>query len=57
MNILVIGAGGVGASIASIAETRQFFSHCYIADISLDRVKNAIEASRTVVFAKYTTEQ
>ena len=44
MNILVIGAGGVGASIASIAETRQFFSHCYIADISLDRVKNAIEA-------------
>ncbi len=44
MNILVIGAGGVGASIASIAETRQFFSHCYLADITVERAQAAIDA-------------
>ena len=42
MNILVIGAGGVGASMASIAETRSFFKTFVLADISLSRAEEAI---------------
>ncbi len=44
MNILVIGAGGVGASIASIAETRGFFTKFVIADINKERAQTAIDA-------------
>ena len=32
--ILVIGAGGVGSSMASIAETRTFFESFVLADIN-----------------------
>ncbi|MEY3092348.1 MAG: hypothetical protein RIU67_1131 [Actinomycetota bacterium] len=42
MNILVIGAGGVGASMASIAETRAFFDRFIIADISLASAQKAV---------------
>ncbi|MFM7490479.1 MAG: saccharopine dehydrogenase family protein [Actinomycetota bacterium] len=42
MNILVIGAGGVGASMASIAETRAFFDSFTIADISLTSAQKAV---------------
>ena len=42
MNILVIGAGGVGASMASIAETRAFFDSFVIADISLAAAERAV---------------
>ena len=42
MNILVVGAGGVGASMASIAETRNFFDKFILADISLVRAEEAI---------------
>ncbi len=42
MNILVIGAGGVGASMASIAEDRPFFSTFTLADISFDSAQHAI---------------
>ncbi|NDC45592.1 MAG: hypothetical protein EBZ55_05845 [Actinobacteria bacterium] len=42
MRILVIGAGGVGASMASIAETRSFFDQFILADISLARAEEAI---------------
>jgi len=42
MNILVIGAGGVGASMASIAETRSFFKTFVLADISISRAEEAI---------------
>jgi len=42
MNILVIGAGGVGASMASIAETRSFFSSFVLADITLSKAQEAI---------------
>lgn len=42
MNILVIGAGGVGASMASIAETRAFFSSFVLADITLSKAQEAI---------------
>ena len=42
MNILVIGAGGVGASMASIAETRSFFTTFVLADITKSRAEEAI---------------
>ena len=44
MNILVIGAGGVGTAMASIAESRQFFSSFVLADVSLTAAQRAIEA-------------
>ena len=43
MNILVIGAGGVGASMASIAEDRSFFSSFTLADISVESAQRAID--------------
>ncbi len=42
MRILVIGAGGVGASIASIAQRRSFFDHLVLADVNLDRAHTAV---------------
>ena len=43
MRILVVGSGGVGASIASIAEERDFFDHFVIADITQERAQKAID--------------
>jgi saccharopine dehydrogenase-like NADP-dependent oxidoreductase len=43
MRFLVVGAGGVGASIASIAEERDFFDRCVIADITQERAQQAID--------------
>ncbi len=42
MKILVIGAGGVGASMASIAETRAFYDSFILADLTLSRAQDAI---------------
>ena len=42
MNILVVGAGGVGASMASIAETRSFFDSFVLADITRERAEQAV---------------
>ena len=42
MNILVIGAGGVGASMASIAETRSFFTEFVLADLYLSTAEKAV---------------
>ena len=42
--ILVLGAGGVGASMASIAETRSFFDHFVLADINEQRCIDALKA-------------
>ena len=44
MNILVIGAGGVGSSIAAIAQRRSFFHRLVLADISLDRAQAVVSA-------------
>ena len=41
--IVVVGAGGVGASMAEILSTRGFFSKCYIADIKVSRASAAVE--------------
>ena len=42
MNILVIGAGGVGSSIAAIAERRSFFDRLVVADISPERAEAVV---------------
>jgi saccharopine dehydrogenase-like NADP-dependent oxidoreductase len=41
-NILVIGAGGVGSSMASIGETRTFFDSFVLADINLARAEQVL---------------
>ena len=43
MNILVIGAGGVGTSMAAIAESRNFFRSFTLADVSLEAAQRAID--------------
>jgi saccharopine dehydrogenase (NAD+, L-lysine-forming) len=42
MRILVVGAGGVGAAIASIAERRDFFDQMVLADVDLARAERAV---------------
>jgi saccharopine dehydrogenase (NAD+, L-lysine forming) len=44
MNILVVGAGGVGAAVASIAVRRSYFDRLVLADIDLDRAGRAARA-------------
>ena len=42
MRILVVGAGGVGAAIGSIARRRSFFDHVTVADLDPDRAARAV---------------
>jgi len=44
MKLLIIGAGGVGSSMVSILETRDFFDSVILADIDKTRADNAITA-------------
>jgi saccharopine dehydrogenase-like NADP-dependent oxidoreductase len=44
MNIIIIGAGGVGASMLSILETRDFFKNVVVADLGIARAQAAIDA-------------
>jgi saccharopine dehydrogenase-like NADP-dependent oxidoreductase len=37
VKVLVIGAGGVGAAFAAIAQRREVFEHVVLADVSIDR--------------------
>src|SRR6185436_19122924 len=46
MRVLVIGAGGVGAAMASIAARRPFFERLVIADIDTCRAQRAALAAR-----------
>ena len=39
MRVLVIGAGGVGAAFAAIAQRRPAFEHVFLADVALDRAQ------------------
>ena len=41
MRLLVVGAGGVGSSIVSIAARRQVFEHIVVADVDLARATRA----------------
>ena len=43
MKVLVVGAGGVGAAFAAIAQRRPVFSQVVMADISLERARAAAE--------------
>jgi saccharopine dehydrogenase-like NADP-dependent oxidoreductase len=42
MNILVVGAGGVGAAVGSIASRRTFFDHIVLADYDEARAADAV---------------
>jgi saccharopine dehydrogenase (NAD+, L-lysine forming) len=42
MRILVVGAGGVGAAFAAIAQRRPAFEHVVLADVSPERVKSVV---------------
>jgi len=43
MRIVVVGAGGVGAAIASIASRRSFFEHLVLADVDIVRAGRAVD--------------
>src|SRR5664279_2565621 len=43
MRVLVVGAGGVGAAFAAIAQRRAVFEHVVLADVALDRARAASE--------------
>src|SRR3954447_14015095 len=43
MRVLVVGAGGVGAAMASIAERRTFFEHWVVSDLDVGRAERAVE--------------
>jgi saccharopine dehydrogenase (NAD+, L-lysine-forming) len=43
MRVLVVGAGGVGAAFAAIAQRRPVFEHVVMADVALDRARSAAD--------------
>jgi saccharopine dehydrogenase-like NADP-dependent oxidoreductase len=43
MKVLVIGAGGVGAAFATIAQRRPVFEHVVLADVALERAQRVAE--------------
>ena len=43
MRVLVVGAGGVGAAVASVAQRRAFFERMTLADVDEGRARRAIE--------------
>ena len=42
MKIVVVGAGGVGAAFATIAQRRDFFDRIVVADLDLDRSNSVV---------------
>ncbi len=43
MKVLVVGAGGVGAAFAAIAQHREAFAHVVLADVALERAQATAE--------------
>jgi saccharopine dehydrogenase-like NADP-dependent oxidoreductase len=43
MRVLVVGAGGVGAAFAAIAQRREVFERVVLADVALERARAAVE--------------
>ena len=43
MKVLVVGAGGVGAAFAAIAQRRPAFEHVVLADVAVERARAAVE--------------
>ena len=42
MKVLVLGAGGVGAAFAAIAQRRPAFQHVVLADVATERLKSVV---------------
>ncbi|HEX9259273.1 MAG TPA: saccharopine dehydrogenase NADP-binding domain-containing protein, partial [Acidimicrobiales bacterium] len=42
MRVLVVGAGGVGSSMAAIAERRTFFDEFVLADVSVEKADKVV---------------
>ncbi len=42
MRVLVVGAGGVGAAFAAIAQRRTVFDHVVLADVAIERVHSVL---------------
>jgi len=42
VKVLVVGAGGVGAAFAAIAQRREVFAHVVLADVALERAQAAV---------------
>ncbi|HUP32706.1 MAG TPA: saccharopine dehydrogenase C-terminal domain-containing protein [Gaiellaceae bacterium] len=51
MRILVVGAGGVGAAVASVAQRRDFLERMVLADVDADRARVAVERAGDPRFA------
>ena len=43
MKVLVVGAGGVGAAFAAIAQRRETFEQVVLADVALERACAAVD--------------
>jgi saccharopine dehydrogenase-like NADP-dependent oxidoreductase len=43
VKVLVVGAGGVGAAFAAIAQRREVFAHVVLADVALERARATVE--------------
>jgi saccharopine dehydrogenase-like NADP-dependent oxidoreductase len=43
MRVLVVGAGGVGAAFAAIAQRRETFEHVVMADVALERAQAVVQ--------------
>jgi saccharopine dehydrogenase (NAD+, L-lysine-forming) len=43
MKVLVVGAGGVGAAFAAIAQRRETFEHVAMADVALERAQAVVQ--------------
>jgi saccharopine dehydrogenase (NAD+, L-lysine-forming) len=43
VKVLVVGAGGVGAAFAAIAQRREVFAHVVLADVALERARSTVE--------------
>ena len=51
MRIVVIGAGGVGAAAASVAQRRDFFERMVLADVDASRAQAAVDRAGDARFA------
>jgi saccharopine dehydrogenase-like NADP-dependent oxidoreductase len=56
VRILVIGAGGVGAAVASVAQRRDFFERLVLADVEPARAQAAIDRAGDARFGAATVD-
>ncbi|MGZ8782398.1 MAG: saccharopine dehydrogenase NADP-binding domain-containing protein, partial [Gaiellaceae bacterium] len=51
MRVLVVGAGGVGAAVAAVAQRRDFFERIVLADVDASRAQTAVDRTGDPRFA------